>query len=196
MDGGGSFSDAFSRSTVTGTLSSGAPSCFQVGASRIGGAEKLNSPESVGLPSIRSPNAAKPAPASTVVRGLTLPRRRTTSADDRGWIIGTAVQPHLMDIRAVRVLRLRSFCHGARRHGERSAGDCDCKCKRNADGPRVHGATPSFHRLRRPAPALVMLGGSMGPMLRLPPCRAHFCDRCLKRKSVLIWINAAQRRAQ
>ncbi len=49
---GANFSNALSRSTVTGTLSSNEPGCLQVVAVTICGPEKVNSPESDGLPSM------------------------------------------------------------------------------------------------------------------------------------------------
>ena len=53
-DGGGNLSNAVSRSTLTGTLSSRSPGCFQVLAVMLCGAEIVNCPDTVGEPLIMS----------------------------------------------------------------------------------------------------------------------------------------------
>jgi hypothetical protein len=57
-DAGGNFSNAASRSTDIGTLSSSAPACFQVVATKVCGPENLNSADNVGAPPIMSLNGA------------------------------------------------------------------------------------------------------------------------------------------
>jgi hypothetical protein len=68
-------------------------------------------------------------------------RSRTTATEDRRRVIGTAIHPHRMDVRAVRRLQLRTI--GQREH---SAHDCDCKC--NDDNLRGHGQLLLHLRIR------------------------------------------------
>jgi hypothetical protein len=67
----------------------------------------------------------------------------TIATNDGGWIVGTAIHLHYIDVGTVRRLQFRTIRNRARRERKQSA--CDRDCERNAENVRLHGITlPSY----------------------------------------------------
>jgi hypothetical protein len=109
----------------------------QAFASRFAGSRCLWSGDDEGDPKAAIVAERTALTAISIMADLVLlSRARITATEDRRWIIGTAIQIHLMDVRTVRRLRLRSLGQC-----ERCAHDGECEC--DGDDLRGHGGPPS-----------------------------------------------------